>query len=175
MKVLLALCATTLTAALPKASMTPVALKVRGGELTTVTKVGAGLFGASGAAAYISPKGNFKAYDMDVTEASALSVMRCVGAWQMVLAALVTADTGDVHSLGSYLAAASILVAIPAWEVLGAPKEPNVAWMGFLTYLATRADLDATRDRLDAHARLIESLEEERAHLLERGDRKSVV
>ena len=45
-----------------------------------MTKVGAGLFGASGAAAYISPKGNFKAYDMDVTEASALSVMRCVGA-----------------------------------------------------------------------------------------------
>ena len=98
-----------------------------------MTKVGAGLFGASGAAAYISPKGNFKMYDMDVSEPSALSVMRCVGAWQMVLAALVTADTGDVHSLGSYLAAASILVAIPAWEVLGAPKEPMVAWIAALT------------------------------------------
>lgn len=51
----------------------PRALKVRGGHntysLDTLTKVGAGLFGVSGAAAYITPKQNFKAYDMTVPSA----------------------------------------------------------------------------------------------------------
>ena len=47
--------------------------QVRGGGLQ---EVGAGLIGASGAVAYLTPKGNFKAYDMDVTEPTALAMMR---------------------------------------------------------------------------------------------------
>jgi len=117
----------------------PRALKVRGGHntysLDTLTKVGAGLFGVSGAAAYITPKQNFKAYDMTVTETSALAMMRLVGGWQMGIAALLLADPANVHALSSYVAAGALLLSVPAWESLSAPKQPIAGWIALLAYL----------------------------------------
>ena len=76
---------------------------------------------------------------MKVEEATALSTMRMVGAWQIALYSILAGDAGDAGTRSLTIAATAILATIPAFcDGLGAPKEPNVAWMGFLTYLATR-------------------------------------
>lgn len=105
------------------------ALKVRGGGLQ---EVGAGLIGVSGAAAYLTPKGNFKAYDMDVTEPTALAMMRLVGSWQLGVATVLARDTADVGAFSNWVAAAAILSTAPSWESIGAPKESMAIWIGIL-------------------------------------------
>jgi len=99
--------------------------------------VGAGLIGSSGLMAYISPKTTVAAYKVsaEFVDANALCGVRSLGAWQMALAALLLIPTVDVHSISHYLAAAAILISIPAWEAWGALKEPMVIWIGILTAL----------------------------------------
>ena len=108
------------------------ALKVRGGGLQ---EVGAGLIGVSGAAAYLTPKGNFKAYDMDVAEPTALAMMRLVGSWQLGVATVLARDTADVGAFSNWVAAAAILSTAPSWESIGAPKESMAIWIGILAAL----------------------------------------
>jgi hypothetical protein len=108
-------------------------LKLRGGD--TLTNVGAGLFGLSGAMAYIAPKANFENYKMTVTESTALANMRGAGAWQMALGAIIALDPTNVHAISSFLAAAAILIGVPAFEVMAGPKAPSVIWMGILSVL----------------------------------------
>jgi hypothetical protein len=67
--------------------------------------IGAGLFGLSGLAAYITPRGNLKQYGVDDPDPTSLAMMRCVGAWQMGEAAMILAPLDTVHALSSYAAA----------------------------------------------------------------------
>ena len=98
-------------------------------------EVGAGIIAASGAAAYLTPKGNFKAYDMDVSEPTALAMMRLVGAWQLGAATVLARDTADVGAFSNWVAAAAILSTAPSWESIGAPKESMAIWIGILAAL----------------------------------------
>lgn len=118
-------CAAALRADSSVKTSVPAALRLRGGVSTeTLTMVGAGLMGSSGLMAYISPKTTIAAYKVsaEFVDANALCGVRSLGAWQMALAALLLIPTVDVHSISHYLAAAAILISIPAQEVCDASQ-----------------------------------------------------
>ena len=62
-------------------------------------------------------------------------MMRTVGGWQMGIAALLLADPANVHALSSYVAAGALLLSVPAWESLSAPKQPIAGWIALLASL----------------------------------------
>ena len=76
------------------APRTKTALQLRGGGLDDldVVQVGAAALGAAGLNQWISPKASFEIYGVDKADASALTLRRGVGAWQLGLAYLLTAE-----------------------------------------------------------------------------------
>ena len=92
-------------------------LALRGGNLGVVTKVGAGLLGASGAMCYVDPIGNLGNYGIKEVDTSAKTYMRFTGAWQIGLAALLLADDPlKAANVGLWAAAAAIFATIPQNE-----------------------------------------------------------
>ena len=115
------------------------ALQLRGGGLDDldVVQVGAAALGAAGLNQWISPKASFEIYGVTKADASALALRRGVGAWQLGLAYLLTAENPLAASL--FTAAASCLALIPNCEAFDAPKEPILAWIALLVALGTKS------------------------------------
>ena len=95
------------------APRTKTALQLRGGGLDDldVVQVGAAALGAAGLNQWISPKASFEIYGVTKADASALALRRGVGAWQLGLAYLLTAENPLAASL--FTAAASLLALVP--------------------------------------------------------------
>jgi len=100
--------------------------------MSLLTNVGAGLFAASGAMAWISPAATFDSYGLKNADVSALYNMRALGAWQLCLAAVLVAGKEAVATaagLGLFSAAAAILMNIAVWEYFSRPKGSQVGTM----------------------------------------------
>ena len=117
---------------------TKTALQLRGGGLDDldVVQVGAAALGAAGLNQWISPKASFEVYGVDKADASALTLRRGVGAWQLGLAYLLTAE--NPHAAAPMTVAATLLAIIPNCEPFNAPKEPLLGWIALMVALGTK-------------------------------------
>ena len=111
------------------------ALQVRGGGLDDldVVKAGAAALGAAGLQQWVSPKASLAMHGVTGADASALALRRAVGAFQLGLAYLLTAE--DPLAAAPFVCATSILAIVPSNEDFNAPKEPLLAWVLALTVL----------------------------------------
>lgn len=103
------------------------ALRLRGGSV--LTNVGATLFGASGALAWIAPGKNLEQYGLSPADPSALNIMRGVGAWQLCASAVLLAGKqGATYASGFGLFAAGLsqLAVLPTWEYFEREKPSQV-------------------------------------------------
>ena len=132
---LLALTSTSYAISAPR---TKAALQLRGGGIDDldVVQVGAAALGAAGLNQWISPKASFEVYGVTKTDANALALRRGVGAWQLGLAYLLTAE--NPLAAAPLVAAASCLAIVPNCEPFDAPKEPLLAWIAILVTLGTK-------------------------------------
>jgi hypothetical protein len=113
-------------------------LRLRGGSAGLLTNVGAGIFGASGALAWVSPSTNFEKYGLPTDDASANSMMRTVGCWQMCTSAILLAGKGGVvpaAGFGLCSAALANLANLPNWEYFGREKASQVGGCAALALL----------------------------------------
>jgi len=133
---LLALTSTSYAISAPR---TKAALQLRGGGIDDldVVQVGAAALGAAGLNQWISPKASFEVYGVTKTDANALALRRGVGAWQLGLAYLLTAE--NPHAVAAFTAAASLLAIAPNCEALDSPKEPLLAWIAILVALGIKS------------------------------------
>ena len=122
------------------APRTKTALRLRGGGLDDldVVQVGAAALGAAGLNQWISPKASFEIYGVTKTDASALALRRGVGAWQLGLAYLLTAE--NPLAAAPFAAATSLLAIVPNCEAFDAPKLPLLAWIAIILALG-KADV----------------------------------
>ena len=111
------------------APRTKAALQLRGGGLDDldVVQVGAAALGAAGLNQWISPKASFEIYGVTKTDANALALRRGVGAWQLGLAYLLTAE--NPHAVAAFTAAASLLAIIAELRGLGRARRSR-SWPG---------------------------------------------
>ena len=128
------------TASSISAPRTKAALQLRGGGLDDldVVQVGAAALGAAGLNQWISPKASFEIYGVTKTDASALALRRGVGAWQLGLAYLLTAE--NPLAAAPFAAATSLLAIVPNCEAFDAPKLPLLAWIAIILALG-KADV----------------------------------
>ena len=126
------------TASSISAPRTKTALRLRGGGLDDldVVQVGAAALGAAGLNQWISPKASFEVYGVNKADASALALRRGVGAWQLGLAYLLTAE--NPLAAAPLVSAASLLAIVPNCEPFDAPKEPILAWIALLVAMGTK-------------------------------------
>ena len=126
------------TASSISAPRTKTALQLRGGGLDDldVVQVGAAALGAAGLNQWISPKASFEVYGVTKTDANALALRRGVGAWQLGLAYLLTAE--NPLAAAPMTVAATLLAIVPNCEPFDAPKEPLLAWIAILVALGTK-------------------------------------
>jgi hypothetical protein len=122
-----------------KKSLVPTVMRLRGGDVPALVTVGAGLIGASGVQAYISPKAGFEGYGIADPDPSALATFRNAAVWQIGLAALFLLDPEKVNALSYFVATACIMANIPQNEMFGGPKAPSVLWMVVLSTLGKYA------------------------------------
>lgn len=136
-----------LTAALAsRSAVTPSYLRLRGGDVDTVTNGMALLQVASGTFAFMAPERNIEmyGYDKEPTKVE-VAMMRYLAVGQVVLGATSVAglEGGSKAAQAMSLSggAASLLACAPVFEALGGPKEPLAAWIAALAVLgkATRA------------------------------------
>ena len=122
------------------APRTKTALQLRGGGLDDldVVQVGAAALGAAGLNQWISPKASFEIYGVTKADASALTLRRGVGAWQLGLAYLLTAE--NPLAAAPFAAATSLLAIVPNCEAFDAPKLPLLAWIAIILALG-KADV----------------------------------
>ena len=122
------------------APRTKTALQLRGGGLDDldVVQVGAAALGAAGLNQWISPKASFEVYGVTKTDANALALRRGVGAWQLGLAYLLTAE--NPLAAAPFAAATSLLAIVPNCEAFDAPKLPLLAWIAIILALG-KADV----------------------------------
>ena len=122
------------------APRTKAALQLRGGGLDDldVVQVGAAALGAAGLNQWISPKASFEVYGVTKTDANALALRRGVGAWQLGLAYLLTAE--NPLAAAPFAAATSLLAIVPNCEAFDAPKLPLLAWIAIILALG-KADV----------------------------------
>lgn len=136
-----------LTAALAsRSAVTPSYLRLRGGDVDTVTNGMALLQVASGTFAFMAPERNIEmyGYDKEPTKVE-VAMMRYLAVGQVVLGATSVAglEGGSKAAQAMSLSggAASLLACAPVFEALGGPKQPLAAWIAALAVLgkATRA------------------------------------
>ena len=94
--------------------------------------------GAAGLNQWISPKASFEIYGVEKADASALTLWRGVGAWQLGLAYLLTAE--NPLAAAPFAAATSLLAIVPNCEAFDAPKLPLLAWIAIILALG-KADV----------------------------------
>ena len=139
----LASCASAFTLApakpLPAKVQTPT-FRLRGGDdasASMLTSVGAGVFAASGAMAWIAPKKTLGSYGVP-EDLSSTSMMRTQGLFQLCLAAtLLAGKHGSVFASGFGLLATGLtcLMNIPIWDQIQREKPSQVAGVAVFALL----------------------------------------
>ena len=109
--------------------------------MSLLTDLGAGVFAASGALAWLAPAASLGNYGLPKADISALSTMRTIGCWRLCSAAVLLAGKRSptfAAGVGLLSAALSTLVNVANWDVLERPLGNQLPGIFVLSFLGKR-------------------------------------
>ena len=145
-RILLALSLAAAAAVQPTIKASPPVVRTPSPRASLLTNVGAGIFAASGALAWIAPAASLGNYGLPMTDASALSTMRTIGCWRLCSSAVLLAGKrGPAYAAGFGLLSASLatMANVANWDTLDRPISNQLPGI-FILALLGKLTLEGT-------------------------------